>query len=81
MHSCMHSEHCFLASLAHLRFGIQAWHKVLVLKLEELQEICWKNTGDFGKNENPFSSKNTEGNANFTGVTGDYRGSCHAWIP
>ena len=41
-------QHVFL--LIHAEQGSQAWHGVFLLKLQELQEICQKNTGDFCEN-------------------------------
>ena len=32
-------------------FSWQAWHGLLVSKIQELQEICCRNTGDTGKNK------------------------------
>ena len=54
---------------------------------EQIKTFCYKNTGGFLRNtgdfikikENSLISQNTGGNADFTGVTGDYRRSCHAW--
>ncbi len=52
------------------------WKKAYVIKIKEVfsqvQEIFVK------IKENSLSPKNTGGNADFTGVTGDYRRSCHA---
>ncbi len=56
--------------------SLQAWHSILVPKIQELQEIRWKNTGHFSKKyrrlkqDNFQSSQNTGGNCHFTGNTG-----------
>ena len=83
----------FWGSLISLRYLtlLQAWHGVFLLKLQELQEIYRKNTGDFCEKtgdfikikEDSLISQNTGGNVDFTGVIGGYRRSCHAcyYIP